>query len=123
MNEGTNPRKAHGGGIAGPGGPHDKNAVIVDAKNAVMLAGVTVTMVEPSTAGVRGRPLYALNLEGRINKTKEQVNINFLFEVDGAAAIITELIALSSRMGPGPHDDLMQSIEERMTKIAAEGHL
>ncbi|MCX4911896.1 hypothetical protein [Streptomyces sp. NBC_00878] len=89
------PRKS-GGDIAGPGGPHDRNSVIVDTTNAVILDASTVTQVETLT----GTPALAMLLEGRIAKTTERARNLYLMEEDGAAALVTELIALAHRMGP-----------------------
>ncbi|MFE7236118.1 hypothetical protein ACFVAF_37000 [Streptomyces sp. NPDC057596] len=89
------PRKS-GGDIAGPGGPHDRNSVIVDTTNAVILDASTVTQVETLT----GTPALAMLLEGRINKTTERARNLYLMNEDGAAALVTELIALAHRIGP-----------------------
>jgi hypothetical protein len=89
------PRKT-GGDIAGPGGPHDRNSVIVDTTNAVILDATTVTQVETLT----GKPALAMLLEGRIAKTRDRARNLYLMNEDGAAALITELIALAHRMGP-----------------------
>lgn len=89
------PRKT-GGDIAGPGGAHDRNSVIVDTTNAVILDATTVLEVETIT----GRPALAMLLEGRIAKTRDRARNLYLMEEDGAAALVTELIALAHRMGP-----------------------
>ncbi|MBZ6211587.1 hypothetical protein KVH31_34395 [Streptomyces olivaceus] len=89
------PRKT-GGDIAGPGGPHDRNSVIVDTTNAVILDHATVTQVETLT----GKPGIAMLLEGRIARTPERARNLYLMNEDGAAALVTELTALAHRMGP-----------------------
>ncbi|MGW2384362.1 hypothetical protein [Streptomyces sp. NPDC001658] len=89
------PRKS-GGDIAGPGGPHDRNSVIVDTTNAVILDAATVTQVETLT----GKPALAMMLEGRIARTQDRARNLYLMNEDGAAALITELLALAHRMGP-----------------------
>lgn len=89
------PRKS-GGNIAGPGGPHDRNSVIVDTTNAVILDHCTVTQVETLT----GNPALAMLLEGRIAKTTDRARNLYLMDEDGAAALVTELLALAHRMGP-----------------------
>lgn len=89
------PRKS-GGDIAGPGGPHDRNSVIVDTTNAVILDATTVTEV----ATISGAPALAMLLEGRIVRTADRARNLYLMEEDGAAALVTELIALAHRMGP-----------------------
>jgi hypothetical protein len=89
------PRKS-GGDIAGPGGPHDRDSVIVDTTNAVILDHSTVTQVETLT----GAPALAMLLEGRIARTPDRARNLYLMNEDGAAALVTELIALAHRMGP-----------------------
>lgn len=89
------PRKT-GGDIAGPGGPHDRNAVIIDTTGAVLLDSSDVCLME--TAG--GSVVMAMLLEGRINKTTDRARNLYLLNGDGAAAIITELLALAHRIGP-----------------------
>jgi hypothetical protein len=89
------PRKS-GGDIAGPGGPHDRNSVIVDTTNAVILDATTVTQVETLT----GKPALAMLLEGRIARTSDRARNLYLMNEDGAAALVTELLALAHRMGP-----------------------
>ena len=89
------PRKT-GGNIAGPGGPHDHNAVIVDTTNAVLLDSSDVCLVE--TGG--GEVVLSMLLEGRINKTTDRARNLYLMNEDGAAALVTELISLAHRIGP-----------------------
>ena len=90
------PRKT-GGDIAGPGGPHDANAVILDTTDAVLLDHSTVTLVETPN---HTAPVLAMLLEGRINKTTDRARNLYLLNEDGAAALVTELIALAHRIGP-----------------------
>lgn len=90
------PRKS-GGNIAGPGGPHDRDAVIIDTTDAVLLDSSVVTLV-----GSPGHPdpILAMLLEGRINKTTDRARNLYLMNEDGAAALVTELLALAHRIGP-----------------------
>lgn len=89
------PRKS-GGDIVGPGGPQDRHGVILDDRQAVLLDHSTITLVE--TRG--GAPVLAMLLEGRINKTADRARNLYLMNEDGAAAIVTELLALANRIGP-----------------------
>jgi hypothetical protein len=90
------PRKS-GGDIAGPGGPHDRNGVIIDTTDAVLLDSSVVSLVE--TPG-HPAPVLAMLLEGRINKTTDRARNLYLMNEDGAAALVTELMALAHRIGP-----------------------
>ena len=89
------PRKT-GGDIAGPGGPHDANSAIVDTTDAVLLDSSDVCLME--TGG--GEVVLSMLLEGRINKTTDRARNLYLMNEDGAAALVTELIALAHRIGP-----------------------
>jgi hypothetical protein len=89
------PRKS-GGDIAGPGGPHDRNSVIIDTTNAVVLDSTSVSLMETPN----GNPVLAMLLEGRIAKTTDRARNLYLMNEDGAAALVTELIALAHRIGP-----------------------
>lgn len=105
------------GSIAGPGGPRDRNAVVVDATEAVLLDDITVCAVEPHRAGVPQPACVALTLAGRINHRPERAELLFLFDLDGAAAIVTELVGLAMRMGAGEFSGLIRS---RLARLAAE---
>lgn len=102
------PRKT-GGNIAGPGGPHDRNSVIVDTSNAVLLDGTTVSLVQTKSSAT---PVLALLLEGRINQTPDRARNLYLMDGDGAAAIVSELVALAYRTGPHFGDLLMARIHQ-----------
>ena len=118
---GTDPRKA-GGSIAGPGGPHEKNSVIIDTTNAVLLDGVNVALVELRREGRGdGKPVCALSLAGRINKTQDYAEIVYLMDSDGVAGIVSELLALINRAGFG--DQLSEDLEQRLNTLHSEGNL
>lgn len=102
------PRKS-GGDIAGPGGPRDRNSVIVDTSNAVLLDGTTVSLVETKSSAI---PVLALLLEGRINQTPDRARNLYLMDGAGAATIVSELVALAYRTGPEFGDQLMHRIHK-----------
>lgn len=110
------PRKA-GGSFAGPGGPHDKHGVVVDTGDAVLLDHCGVVLVEPYRSGQAGPPMLGMTLSGRINRTPDRTEILYLFDEDGAAGIITELLALGSRIGEG----FVERMLERIDKHGDEG--
>jgi hypothetical protein len=107
------PRKS-GGDIAGPGGPRDRNAVILDTTDAVLLDSSDVCLME--TTG--GSVVLAMLLEGRINKTPERARNLYLMNEDGAAALVSELIALAHRIGPEFGERLMQRISSLIDQDA-----
>lgn len=111
----TDPRSL-GGGIAGPGGPRDRGAVVLDAANAVLLSDVTVCEVDTPQAGT----VLAMQMSGRVNHTRDQAELLFLLDADGAAAIVTELLALAARMGAA---ELRLLILARIERLLSEDAL
>ena len=111
------PRKT-GGNIAGPGGPHDRNAVIIDPTDAVLLDSSDVCLIE-----VPGRtaPALAMLLEGRINKTSDRARNLYLMNEDGAAALVSELLALAHRIGPEFGERLMGRVRHLLDTDAFNG--
>ena len=99
------PRKT-GGTIAGPGGPHDRNSVIIDGTNAVLLDHTNVCLMETRSGPV----IIAMLLEGRINKTADRASNLYLMNEDGAAALVSELLAVAHRIGPEFGERLMARI-------------
>ncbi|MGS2592066.1 hypothetical protein [Streptomyces hebeiensis] len=112
------PRKT-GGDIVGPGGPHDRHGVILDDRTAVLLDHTTVTLVE--TRG--GQTVLAMLLEGRINKTTERARNLYLMNEDGAAALVTELLALAHRIGPEFGERFTDRLQHLLDTDAFTGQL
>ena len=110
----TDPREL-GGDIVGPGGPHDEGGVLVDTRRAVMLDDVTVSTVDSNQGSI-----IAMLLGGRINKSTDRASVLFLMPLDGAAAIITEFMALSARAGA--QDQLMDAVDRRLDRLMEDGH-
>lgn len=112
----TNPRHL-GGSIAGPGGPRDHGAVFLDLTDCVLLDGSTVCTVDNVRHGVtQGQAIY-MTLKGRINKTQDRAQVGYIFGSDGAAALITQLLALADRWGP----ELLTDLVERLITLDREG--
>lgn len=101
-----------GAAIVGPGGPRDRHGVVVDTTDAVLLDGVVVALVEPYRAGEAGSPVLACELAGRVNKTTDRASVVYLFDEDGAAALVTELLALASRIGPEFRERLLRRLRD-----------
>lgn len=122
MMDPTDPRAA-GGDLTsvGPG----KNQTIFNTERAVLLASVDVALVETYTEGESAGPALAMMLQGRINKTLDQARILYLLNEDGAAAIVSELVALASRIGPEFRNRLLDRLQllnrEGATLPANEG--
>lgn len=116
----TDPRKIPGS-MAGPGGPHERSGVVLDARNAILLETVDVSTVDPERGG-RGQSAVALVLGGRINQTQDRVSVLFLFGSDGAASIVTELIALFGRATGSPQP-FVNDVMDRIKKLGQEGNM
>jgi hypothetical protein len=112
MSENSDPRKL-GGSISGPGGPYDENAVVIDVTNAVILEACEVAIVGAVRQGVLDdKPIVALVLRGRVNKTDDRVQVLYLLNEDGAAGIVTELVGVESRAGWG--DEFTRRVRDRL---------
>ena len=112
------PRKA-GGWMHDPtGDPKSRGTVQLDMRNAVLLGEVEVAMVDLQSGGESKGPALALELAGRINKTQENVTILYLLNEDGAAAIVSQLIALASRIGPEFRERLLERVGELLAEDA-----
>lgn len=106
-----------GGSIVGPGGPFDENAVVLDTRNAVLMEHVNVSLVGAVRGGqVAERPTLAMALEGRINKSSDRAEVLYLFDEDGAAAIVSQLVGLAVRIGPEFAARLMARLEGLPTR-------
>lgn len=112
MAKNTDPRFL-GGSIAGPGGPHSVNQHVLDVSNSVLLDATDVALVGPVRDGVLDEaPVLFMVLSGRINKSKDRAQVGFLFGMDGAAALITELVGLAGRAGWGK--EFVELVQDRL---------
>jgi hypothetical protein len=110
--------RATPGDITGPGGPHDRNSVVLDTSNAVLL---DYTEAALGHNGSDGRDFVALLLGGRINQTLDRARVLFLMDADGAAAIVTELESLMTRAGGAWSDEYHRCRAERSAAREREG--
>lgn len=114
----ADPRKL-GGTMAGPGGSRERDAVVIDTTDCVLMERVDVAVVETVRAGSSTGRAAFMTLGGRVNKTDRQVDVGFAFDTDGAAAIITELLALADRDGT----QFLTDLTSRLAKLSAGGHV
>jgi hypothetical protein len=105
-----------GGDIAVAGRLTERHNAAIDTTNAVLMDGCIVARIE--TRPTRGEPGVALAmlLEGRINRTQDRARVLFVFDEDGAAAIVSELVTLAYRLGPAFGDRLMDRIKTIMAE-------
>jgi hypothetical protein len=122
MSEITDPRDVPGD-IAGPGGSHSRNSVVLDASRAVLLDYQEVAFAEfRPTDGSDDGECVALLMSGRINKSQDRARVLFVFNEDGAAALVTELEALMHRAGGKHLGEYMRNKFERRAKLREEGN-
>lgn len=102
---GTDPRRA-GGDAASPGGPFDRNSVVIDTTDAVLLDSTVAAL-----AHFDDRDVVTLVLSGRINRTTERARVAFLMDEIGAADVIAQLVGLGARAGGTFGAALMAAID------------
>lgn len=107
----ADPRRL-GGDITGPGGPHDRGMTLLDVTDCVILEAMDVCTVDAVRSGQHGGQVIFMTLDGRINKTRDRVRTGYIFDTDGAAALITELLALADRHGPEMLDDVTRRLTD-----------
>lgn len=93
---GDNPRDhtTPGAIIDVAGDPHAQGGALLDARSATLLESMDVVLVD--TKG--DEPVVMLmSLQGRVNYSNDRVEHAYLFGPDGAAALVSELVALASR--------------------------
>jgi hypothetical protein len=103
-----------GGDIAGPGGPYERDGVVVDTSNAVILDYNEVTLVEARRAGEQPETVVALLMAGRVNKTEDRTRVLYLMNADGVAALVTQLVGIAQRARAGGDPALADEIDQLM---------
>lgn len=116
-----NPRRLPGDMIDA-GTPHSRNSVVLDARHAILMDTVEVSTLDPDNSRGQGSAI-AMLLGGRINQTEDVTKVLFLFGTDGAAAIITQLIALMGRATGIDSDQMMKDILDRWNDLKEEGNI
>lgn len=122
MTRPTDVRNKNLGAILGDGPD-----VLLDMERAVLLDGMEVCLVNVASNVMdqtqRAQPSenvrLAVRLDGRINKTADRASVLFVMDEDGAAAIVTEIVALASRIGP----EFAARFQQRLETLAEEGHM
>lgn len=109
----ADPRELPAVAAAGPGGPCDRDGVVLDTRHAIIVDFQEVaTLTNPSD----GRRIAGVRLEGRINRSQERASVMGLVGPDGLAALVAEAIGLAAREG-GPfasefHDAVARRLKE-----------
>lgn len=106
--------------MAGPGGPRDQGAVVLDTTDAILMESMTVATVDQFSDKEKGLgPAIFMTLSGRVNKKQDYATIGYLFGTDGAAALISELLAVVSRFSMQAVVDLV----DRLIELAKEDNI
>jgi hypothetical protein len=91
------------------GTPHGQGDALVNTEGAVLLEDVTVVVVGTANAFGAGRAL-AMELGGRVNKSTDRSSTLYLFDEEGAAVIVSELLGLAARISPTFLGDLLDRV-------------
>lgn len=92
----VSPSHSGGGLVDVAGDPMAEGGVLIDARGAVLLDAAEVALLD--TMGNDEDDLFmCLRLQGRVNYSTEQADTTYMFDTDGAAAIVSEIIGLVSR--------------------------
>src|SRR5688572_26756051 len=95
---GDEPARDGGSMVDVAGDPHARGGVLLDVRNAVLVDAVDVCLVDSKSDT---DPIHlALQLAGRINTRDDRATHLYLLNEDGAAGIVSELVALATRIGP-----------------------
>lgn len=96
------------------GTPFGRGDARIDVARAVLLDTINVVMVGTATWGEGAGRAIGLELAGRINKAQARTSVLYLMDEDGAAAIVSELVALAGRAGAGQQflDLMMQRLQD-----------
>lgn len=87
--------------------------VLLDTTDSVLLESVNISCVEMVRQGKADGPAVFMVLEGRVNKSPDQVRVGFLLGPDGMAAVVTQLLGVADRFGP----QLLGDITRRMVQM------
>lgn len=100
------------------GHSREQNSTVVRVDNALLMDRVDTVIIDTAYNGdPAGRRMF-LQLGGRVNKTQDRATVGAMFDTDGAASIIMELLALADRAG-GP---MLQDLVEQMVALQHGNH-
>jgi hypothetical protein len=115
----SDPRKYQSSGMTG-GGPHERDATIVDERHAIVLSQVETCMVQGRDGGDQAVNVMALMLGGMVRSgKKEDVRIVYLTDMAGAINVITNMISLFGRSGQAR--EFVAAFDAVMKEMANDG--
>lgn len=98
------------------GTSHGKGDALVDVTKAVLLDNMEVVLIDTVNQEGGSRAI-GMQLAGRINKSSTRAETLYIFDEDGAAAIISQLLALAGRA------DFLPDLLARLDRLREEGDL
>jgi hypothetical protein len=98
------------------GSSHGQGDALVDVTKAVLLDDLHVVLIDTLNSE-GGQRAIGMQLAGRINKSTTRAETLYIFDEDGAAALISELLALAGRA------DFLPELMARLEKLGDEGNL
>lgn len=108
-----------GGSITSVGGSRDKGTTFLDMTDVVLFESMEVCTIDMVRTGEMQEQAIFMTMDGRINKTDKQVHVGYVMGPAGAAAVITELLALADRFGA----ELLSDVTRRLTELYQGGHV
>lgn len=115
----ADPRSLAGQIIGDLSNSRGRNTVVLDTTDAVLLEDMDVAVIERVRADALDGEALFMTLGGRVNKDTRQVRVGFIMGSDGAAALITELLAVADRCGP----ELLDDVTRRLTELHRGKHV
>lgn len=94
--------------------PYERNSVLLDTSNAVLMDATDFAMMEN---GSDGRRFASVLIQGRVNRSKRRARVLFLMDADGLAALMTQATGLAVREGGEFELDFTQRVTERMEEM------
>lgn len=106
--------EARSGGDAVLGSPYGRGDSVLDTRGAVLMDHMDVILVDTKADEL---PAMALVIEGRVNYGTRRVKQMYLFGTDGAAGLVSEIVGLAARAGPGFGTDFQADLARRMDEL------
>ena len=103
-----------GGMVDVAGDPFARGGVVLDARKAVLMDEIDVTLVDTKRDEP---PAAAMLLQGRINYGTGRTKQLYLYDADGAAALVSQLVGLAARAGGEYAREFQQRLDERMKEL------
>jgi hypothetical protein len=108
------PATSGGGMVDTTGDPHARGGVLLDARGAVLMDKLDVSLVDTKQDKV---PAMMMLIGGRVNFETRRISQAYLFGPDGAAAVATQLVGLAARAGGPFMTEFQESFEKRMEEL------